>query len=355
MLIKLQYTVFALAVIGCVSENKSPETEEISTFEQRNTSTQIQTVVLKKEPFIYFLEGSGEIKATQQVDIHFQSAGSVTDLFIHNGQWVNSGKLLARLYDKGYHLVLRKVQAELEEKKVEYESQLIGFESAFGDSSYATIQENLSYSSGLASAQLAVEEAKMNLEKARILSPIEGIVANLSVEEKQLVEANQMLCTIYAPNSLVLNMQVLEGSFSQVAIGQTAKVRLVAVPTKQFSAKVVEINPIVDKNSMIQVKLRLLETKGLLPGMKATAILQVPIDSSLNVPKSAVVVRSGKEVVFTVERGQAKWHYVTTGLDNGEVVQIIEGLKSDEQVIVDNNLQLAHDAPVQVVPIISSN
>ena len=68
------------------------------------------------------------------------------------------------------------------------------------------------------------------------------------------------------------------------------------------------------------------------------------------VAKEAIVMKSGKPVVFTEENGLAKWNYVSTGRENGKEIEILSGIKAGQNVIVSNNLQLAHDAPIIVLP-----
>ncbi len=57
-----------------------------------------------------------------------------------------------------------------------------------------------------------------------------------------------------------------------------------------------------------------------------------------------VKISRGKSVVFTLEEGLAKWNYVTVGMESE--VEIKDGITVDQMVIVSNNLQLAHDAPI---------
>ncbi|MEM6522263.1 MAG: hypothetical protein AAF693_00650 [Bacteroidota bacterium] len=71
-------------------------------------------------------------------------------------------------------------------------------------------------------------------------------------------------------------------------------------------------------------------------------------NKTLAIPKEALVIRSGREVVFVHEDGQAKWHYITSGVTNGEEVEVLQGLEEGMQVITENNLQLAHDAKIQI-------
>ena len=80
------------------------------------------------------------------------------------------------------------------------------------------------------------------------------------------------------------------------------------------------------------------------------------LGQQLVIPKTAVVLRSGKQVVFTLQEGKAMWNYVHTGLENATeyVVSdksqkgIEEGLSEGDTVIVTGNLNLAHEAEVNI-------
>ena len=61
-------------------------------------------------------------------------------------------------------------------------------------------------------------------------------------------------------------------------------------------------------------------------------------------------MRSGKQVVFTLDGDKALWNYVRTGLENDSCYTIVEGLKPGDQVITSGNINLAHEAPVKVLP-----
>ena len=67
-------------------------------------------------------------------------------------------------------------------------------------------------------------------------------------------------------------------------------------------------------------------------------------------PKTAVVLRTGKQVVFTVVDGKAVWNYVQTGLENATEYTITsETLKEGDQIIVSGNINLAHESPVKLI------
>ena len=69
--------------------------------------------------------------------------------------------------------------------------------------------------------------------------------------------------------------------------------------------------------------------------------------------KDALLIRDGKKLVFAVEGDKAKWQYVQTGESNEKFIEIIEGVKQDQDIVIDGNFSLSHDASVEVEKTIS--
>ncbi|HEX3009975.1 MAG TPA: efflux RND transporter periplasmic adaptor subunit, partial [Bacteroidales bacterium] len=117
-----------------------------------------------------------------------------------------------------------------------------------------------------------------------------------------------------------------------------------------FTGYVSEINPMINENGMVKVKARVKNSNRILfEGMNVKVFVGNAFPSRLVVPKQAVVIRQGKQVVFTYEDGRAKWNYVKTGFENSTEYTIEEGIDVGAQVIITNNLNLGHDAEVNVV------
>ena len=88
----------------------------------------------------------------------------------------------------------------------------------------------------------------------------------------------------------------------------------------------------------------------LFDGMNVRVTVKRRVPGQLVVPKTAVVLRSGRQVVFTLREGKAQWNYVQTGLENmTEYTVTGDGLEEGAQVIVTGNVNLAHETPVRVV------
>ena len=142
---------------------------------------------------------------------------------------------------------------------------------------------------------------------------------------------------------------MLESDIAMISLNQKAEIYPISNTSTALEGRVTGINPKVDENGLVQVAIRLTSSQNLLPGMNARAIIRAPQSNSLVVPKDAVVYRSGRAVVFTIENNESKWNYVEVGKDNGQEIEILDGITSGSTVITTNNLQLAHQAPVQIV------
>ena len=169
----------------------------------------------------------------------------------------------------------------------------------------------------------------------------------LSVIESQTLNTGDLVCRLTDPGSLEIEAKLLETDYSLIRIGYPIEIKAIDNDTP-IKGKIIDINPRVDKNGLVKILIKPEQTQGLLPGMHTAVFIKIPKKNTLVVPKTSIVIRSGREVVFTYEEGNAKWKYVQTGIDNGVEVEVTEGLEPNMPVITSDNLQLAHDAPVRI-------
>lgn len=345
---QLVWLVVGILMVGCsaksVEEDPDPET-----LRSELTSTEVNVVKSVKKTFTYSIETSGKIEASKQVELKFKVSGLIEGLKVVNGQYVKKGQVLAALEGAEFLLALKKAEVLLKQKTFQYENEILGYSGGQLDGDKGEkIKENLKHSTGLAEAEISYQEAKLRYTYTKIVAPISGVIANLELKEGSYVALGDPLCMIYSPNLLEVNALVLEGDHGKLEKELKATLKTIGT-ANQYEARLTEINPQVDDDGMVKVKLSLASSKELVPGMNVQLSIQVPKNETIVIPKDAVIIRSGREVVFVEENGLAKWNYVTVGLDNGEEVEILEGIKESENVIVTNNLQLAHDAPVSLV------
>lgn len=354
-MIKIRFIFFALlalSIFSCEKDEENVEEAPTESFRNEVAATEVNVALAEVKSFDYLINAIGKLEASSQVTAVIEQAGFLVELNVREGQSVTKGEVIARLDPTEAQLRLDKAQIALRNANAEYESMKMGYETIFesGDEERKnTIDEQLKAKSGVFMAEVELKEAQLNRDRCELKAPISGKIADLKFKEGSLVGASQELCEILGSNQLILKVKVLESDISLISANQKAEVFSISNSQNSIEGRVIGINPKVDENGLVQVSVSINSQKNLLPGMNARAIIRAPQNNSLVVPKDALVYRSGRAVVFTIENNESKWNYVEIGKDNGEEVEILEGIEPNSTVITSNNLQLAHQAPVQII------
>lgn len=346
----LQGFIFLAFIFSCSSNSES--IKESPTAKLGEEVLEVEVLPALRKNFTYSLQSNGKAEAREQAVLQFRSSGYVKQVLVQNGQFVQAGQKIALLDDREAQLALQKAKNRKAVAYEEYIKELIDFggNPALPDGGISKeLNERILIRKGVQEAELQIKEAELQIQFLTLLAPFSGIIADLSLKAGNFVSPSQAVCTLYS-NALQAVVEVLETEINTLKIGQKAEVNLLGCneASCKMQATISEINPKVGTNGLFKVKLDLHNPKNVFLGANLQVKIFVPQKEALVIPKKAIVIRSGKKVVFTEEQGLAKWHYVNTGLDNGEEIEILEGLKENEKVIVSNNLQLNHDSPVRV-------
>ena len=343
---------FSMCFLACGEEEKESEEIPMESFRDEVRATEVRIGQSETKSFDYLINATGKIEASSQVMVIVERPGYLIEMNVAEGQMVKEGQVIARLDKTDSQFEWEKAQVELRSSKAQYESTKISATISTLDEDAVMVAERDEYwkaSSGLLAAEIAVREAALNLEKTEIKAPISGSIADLKTKKGSLVSTGDEICEIVSTAQLEMKVKILESDIGFVNKGQKAEVYPVSGTGEGLAGTVISINPKVDENGLVQVTLSLQGKGKLLPGMNARAVIRAPQNNSLVVPKEAVVYRSGRPVVFTIENDEAIWNYVEVGKDNGREMEILDGLVANREVIISNNVQLAHQAPVQIL------
>ena len=173
-------------------------------------------------------------------------------------------------------------------------------------------------------------------------SPRDGTVMVKNAFAGQYVMAEKQLYVLADLSSVWVQAKVYEYELPHVKKGQPATVTLPALPEKEFTGKVVFIQPTVDeKTRTVQVRIELPNKDGLLrPGMFANVVLEHSMGSGLLVPESAVLRSGEQDLAFRVE-SEGKFVPVAVMISplrfEGGRFQILKGLKAGDRVVTSAN------------------
>lgn len=311
----------------------------------------VKTTTLKTQDFNKEIVSNGTLSAVKKADLKFEQADIVERIHVKNGQQVAAGQIIASLDQFKYENALEQATDNLKKTKLELQDVLIGQGYRLEDSLKVpkAVMELARVRSGYDNATTQYKLAEHNLKNTVLYAPFAGIIANLYTHEHNIPTPGEPFCTLLTNAGLNANFMILESELQHIKINDKVIVSPISYGGKTTEGRITEINPLIDKNGMVRVQASVSSSRDmkLLEGMNVKIHIQQLLVKQLNIPKEALVLRSNKEVVFTLKDGKAQWNYVTTGGENSSAYLIIDGLKEGDQVIYEGNIDLAHETPVE--------
>jgi len=352
---KYSYLITLILFTGLLScsgnESKNEEKEETVETILPEMINEVTVFTLASTDFNHELISNGKLTSRQHAELRFESAEPIAAIYVKNGDRVSKGQKLAELSPFKLANQVAQTRTALAQSKLEMQDLLIGQGYMLADSAkvpQATL-DLVKIQSGYEQSVIAHELAKYEEQQAVLVAPFDGVVANLFDKPFNTASTSEPFCTIIDTRSMEANFTVLESELPLIKIQDKVIISPFAAPDQKTEGRISEINPYVDENGMVQIKATVVNNGRLFEGMNVRVSIQRSVGKQLVIPKSAVVLRSGKQVVFTLVNNKAYWNYVQTGLENSGQYTITEGLKEGDIIITSGNINLAHEAPVEII------
>lgn len=342
--------IFILLLLGGCSGNTSNEKEE--TVETVLDDQQIEVTVdtLKTRIFEHELISNGNLSAEEKADLHFLTSGILTKVFVKNGDQVKAGDIIAMIDTFMLANKYRQACEALEKAELDKQESLInlGYKLSALDSVPKDVMHLVCLRSGFNSTKNQYELIKHEYENAFLKSPISGTVVNLFQKPYSLLESGPF-CSIISNRKLEVEFSVLENELPLLNLNDKVNIYPYALPHISATGKITNINPIIDKNGMVKVKASVNYQPNLFQGMNVKISILRNAGKQWVIPKTAVVLRTNRPVVFSLSDGKAAWHYVSIGYQNATSYTITsETLQENDIIIITGNENLADRTPVTV-------
>lgn len=194
----------------------------------------------------------------------------------------------------------------------------------------------------------------MKYEPAPVKSPIKGIIAKLDLDKGSMVAPQVPVAEVVKMDRVKVKFNVGEKNLDKIWKGQSAEVRVDAYPKRVFWGEVSRVSPVCDPGTRsIPVEV-MLENPGhkLKPGMFAEITLLTAVHSNaLLLPRTAVVedLEENIKYVFIIENGKAIKKEIKTGLVSDKEIEIVSGIKRNDEVIVKGQHWVKDGEEVEVV------
>jgi HlyD family secretion protein len=373
----------------------------MATLGDKKKPTEVQLAIAKKAKIVQKVNATGKIQPKTQVKISADVSAKITRLDVKEGDAVKKGQFLVELDRErsvatveSQEATVRSAQSnaklihenvlqtervlkrsrELFAKKLESQSSL--------DTAEANYQVELArYQSALDQVEQSkglLKQAKDGLSKTMIYAPMSGTISVLNKEVGEIVIGSQFQPDIIMVVAELGNMEALvnvdESDITGFKLGQPAEIEVDALLHEEItgviteiasSARVPKTGEVPTQKTEFEVKIGVTSAVDKLrPGMTASAdIVTDTRESALSVPLQSVTVRTleqlqegektteaytaGKDgfvqIVWVAKDGKVTAKQVKTGIQSGEFIEILDGLKEGDEVVSGSYRAISRD------------
>ena len=238
-------------------------------FKIKDEKVEFITKKAKKGSFSKKVDATGEIFATELIDVGAQVSGQIKKLYVKLGDQVKKGDMIASIDSSTQQNSIDNKEAQLAIYKAQLESAKVALniaktqfdrenalfsKNATSKQEFETAKNTYSANSAkikeleaqIKQTNIELSTAKINLGYTKITAPRDGTVVSVQVEEGQTVNANQTTPTIVNIADLShvkMKMQIAEGDITKIKVGTPVEYSILSEPTKKFQTTVSSIDP----------------------------------------------------------------------------------------------------------------
>lgn len=344
-----------LLIVGIVAVLAACSTQVQN--EQADLAVPVSVEDVKAQPIQQYINTTGTVKSTFEAVLTSQMAGDykllinpATGRQFKLGDRVKEGQAIIRLEDKEYlnGIAIDAKKMDLAISKQTYEKQKLLF-----DKGGVTENELRNAESSKINAEYSYESAELKLAKMDVVSPISGIIVDLPYFTPGVkASSGATMGTIMSYEKMYLDINLPENTISKIQLNQKALITNYTIAEDTLDAIVSELSPIISTETRTFKGKLLIDNPKLLlrPGMFVKAdIVIASKDSTVVIPKSIILSSGRGKSVFIVDRSNARERRITTGIENQDNVEIVEGLSVNDRLIIKGYETLRNGSKIKII------
>ncbi len=333
------FSVLALSLSACI-----PDAESVTPPSELSRPVKMITVGPQNPQHERIF--SATVEAVNEVELAFRVSGQLIKRPVRAGLAVNKGDLIAQLDPKDFKNQVADRQARFNLAKAQYQRAAKVIKQG-----HISQSEFDAKKAEMLAAKTALKQAKDNLSYTIIYAPFSGEVSKVFMSEHEFVDVKQAVVMMQSTDNVYIALQVPERIVAMIEDtdeAEKAKTKIIfdSHPEQSFIADFHEINTQADlatRTYKVRLMLPTPEHFTVLPGMSAKAIVDLSqlsktIKNVLSIPAACVfqAEEDAKQYVwiYKADLQQVEKRAVTVGEITDAGIEILEGLKTGEQVVV---------------------
>lgn len=344
----IQLSILLAILYGCSPQDSNIKTE---------IKIPVSVVSIKPQSISRFIETTGTVYSYKEALIKSELGGvyrlqrnPATGRPYALGDVVRNGEVLIRIEDREFENNLqldgKRLNLELAENNLKKQQSLY-------DKGGVTQTDLKNASVEFVNAKYAYQNAEIQLTKTMVKTPFDGVIVELPYHTDGVkIELGLPLVKVMQYDKLLMDVKLPEKHLSEVTMNQLVQVANYNAAKDTIYGKINQISPVINPDTRtFQSVLQIDNDKRVLrPGMFIKAyILSEKRDNTIVIPKETVISRTDGKIVFTVENGIATEKKITTGLENMDVIEVVDGLKVNDRLVVSGFETLRNKSKVSIV------
>ena len=309
--------------------------------------TPVEAIQAKNGSIIMNITIVGNLSAIESVVLRPEVSGKIVKIFFKDGENVKKGDPLYKIDDAIYAAKLKEAEARLALNKEEHKRIIKLLEKNFG-----TIQQRDKTLSEVQVSEANLEEAKIYFDNTVIKAPFDGVMGLSNVSVGAFVSESVELVDIVNLDPINVDFSVPESYLPFVHLGDEVDVTVEDFDLLPVPAVIKAIDPKIDETTRTVIIRAQMPNKELAyrPGEFArVTVLIEKIDNAVLIPEVAVEREGDEEYVMLVVDNIAVRSTVSTGMRDGNEVEISHGVKADDLVITAGQFKVQDGREVKVV------
>jgi membrane fusion protein (multidrug efflux system) len=354
----------------------------------KNQAVPVELAAVRRGEMVTFVSATANLRPLREVEIASRTEGVVKQVLVEEGHQVKEGQVLCTLDDTQLRIQLQSARQKLAQARLQVETARIQedktavqVENAREDlnRNEALFKEQLVSERDVAQAryrlrelehdarvstsqteeyghrvqelEAEVERVSLEIGRTEVRAPFGGCIVSRMVEVGRTVRNLDALYKLSAFSPLYADVFLSEGEARLVRPGQPASLRLGVDESRRVSGRVDRISPVVDQTTGT-VKVTV-ELNGNETGFKPGAFVRVSIQTerradAILIPKRSVLDEDGAMFVYVAEQKVARKVAVTLGSENDGSVEVRQGLKEGQKVVVAGQGALKDGAAIRI-------
>lgn len=324
---------------------------------QSDIETPVSVQELKKGSISKLINTTGTALATYSVELNAEMTGFYalqtnpsTGKSYKLGDAVKKGQLIIRLENKEYE---NGVALESKKLSLEIAEQEQGKQKALYEKGGVTLSEMRNTEVRVTNARLDLENATINLEKMSVRAPFDGVIVSLPHYTQQgRVTQGSLMVGLMAYSRMYMDINLPESAIEYVKSNQPVYITHYTLPDDTIRGEISELSPAISTETRTFKGKVLIDNNRLKlrPGMFVKADIVVDkADSSIIIPKDVVLSRRNRKYVYIVEKNTAIVRDIQTGLEDEDNIEVTQGLKENDNLIIRGYETLRENSRVKVL------